>query len=52
MFIRDSHWTEPVERALKAARENGCSVTTPRIGEQIIVDKYTPQEHWWTKIVD
>ncbi len=46
------HWTEPVERALKAARENGCSVTTPRIGEQIIVGKYTPQEHWWTKIVD
>lgn len=40
-------WTEPVERALKAAEKSGCTLTTPQIGEQIIVGEYTPQECWW-----
>ncbi|MDX9880742.1 MAG: MBL fold metallo-hydrolase [Prolixibacteraceae bacterium] len=44
------HWTEPVERILKAASANGSRVTTPRIGEQIIIGKHTPQINWWSEI--
>lgn len=42
-------WIEPIERALIAANKNNCVVTTPRIGEQVIVGEYLPQEHWWTE---
>ncbi|HCR90261.1 MAG TPA: hypothetical protein DIW50_07335 [Prolixibacteraceae bacterium] len=44
------HWTDPVERVLKAASSNGSQVTTPKIGEQIIVGEYTPQANWWKEI--
>lgn len=40
-------WTEPVERALNAAKKTGSILTTPQIGEQIIIDNRTPQEYWW-----
>lgn len=43
-------WQEPIDRALKAAKEQNCTVTTPRIGEQIRIGEYTPQECWWNKI--
>ena len=41
-------WTDPVERALKAAKMTGLSITTPKIGEAILIDTPDfPEDHWW-----
>ncbi len=40
-------WTEPVEKLLINAAEKGIKVTTPRIGETVILDKKYPSSHWW-----
>lgn len=41
-------WTEPVERALKAAEERQVRITTPRIGEAVVVDAADyPAAIWW-----
>ncbi len=43
-------WNEPVERMLKKANELNLAVTTPKIGESVILGKDTlPTEKWWTK---
>jgi L-ascorbate metabolism protein UlaG (beta-lactamase superfamily) len=38
-------WNEPVERITKAAA--GLIITTPRIGEPVIIDQHYPHETWW-----
>ena len=41
-------WTDPVERALKAAQEKGVRVATPKIGETVTVgDEDYPTTAWW-----
>jgi L-ascorbate metabolism protein UlaG (beta-lactamase superfamily) len=40
-------WTEPVERALKAADSLNVTVTTPMIGEPVILGKTAPVTRWW-----
>jgi len=41
-------WTDPIERALKAAAERGVSVTTPRIGQPVTIGgANVPSESWW-----
>lgn len=41
-------WTDPVERILNKAYELNMLVTTPKIGEQVIVgDINFPTEKWW-----
>lgn len=40
-------WDEPVVRAVKAAAEQGIKITTPRIGEPVILHGDTPDQHWW-----
>lgn len=40
-------WNEPVERVLAAARTSGLHVTTPRIGERVIVREHYPLSEWW-----
>jgi len=40
-------WTEPVERVLKKAGELNVTVTTPLIGEPVVVGKTYPQKRWW-----
>ncbi len=41
-------WTDPVERAAKAARERGASVATPRIGQVMRIGaKEFPAAVWW-----
>lgn len=40
-------WTEPVERMLIKAKELNVEVTTPRIGELIIVNENYPKDQWW-----
>ncbi|OXS57640.1 hypothetical protein B1A99_16420 [Cohnella sp. CIP 111063] len=41
-------WTDPVERAAKAARERGATVVTPKIGEIVpIADPQPKAKAWW-----
>lgn len=41
-------WTDPVERVTKRANELNVPVTTPRIGEPIILSSSNyPQSAWW-----
>jgi len=43
-------WTDPVERVVKKANELGMPITTPKIGESIIIGNYDyPMEEWWVK---
>lgn len=40
-------WKEPIERALAAATLQNLKVTTPMIGETIIVGENYPGKEWW-----
>ncbi|MDG4657719.1 MBL fold metallo-hydrolase [Ectobacillus antri] len=40
-------WTDPIERATAAARQHGVSITTPKIGQTVIVGETYPNEVWW-----
>ncbi len=40
-------WNEPVKRLLKKAKELNLKVTTPKIGEPVIIDENYPESVWW-----
>ena len=40
-------WDEPIKRFTKAAKERGIPITTPLIGEPVIVDGVYPCSEWW-----
>ena len=40
-------WNEPVKRVLQKARELKVKVTTPMIGEPVILGQSYPEKHWW-----
>jgi L-ascorbate metabolism protein UlaG (beta-lactamase superfamily) len=40
-------WNEPIQRVVKSAAEQYVQVTTPQIGEPIIVDSLYTQKAWW-----
>ncbi len=40
-------WDEPVRRVMAKAGELGVRVTTPMIGEQVIIDECYPDSKWW-----
>ncbi|MDF2557664.1 MAG: hypothetical protein K0R71_1492 [Bacillales bacterium] len=41
-------WTDPVDRAIKKAKESGIIILTPRIGESVNLDKVEfIENHWW-----
>ena len=40
-------WTDPVQRVLKAAAERNLRITTPMIGEPVILDEIYPDKEWW-----
>lgn len=42
-------WTEPIERALAAAKEKEVNLIAPKIGEtaQIDSDMHIPISSWW-----
>lgn len=42
-------WNESIERATKAADSLQVKLTTPKVGEPIIIDKLYPSEKWWRK---
>lgn len=40
-------WNEPIQRLLKKADEQGLDVTTPHIGEPIVLTESYPRAVWW-----
>lgn len=40
-------WNEPVTRAVKKAKEENFKITTPLLGEAIILDQIYPNKEWW-----
>lgn len=40
-------WDEPIKRLTTAAKEKGVPVTTPMIGEPVIIDGIYPCSEWW-----
>jgi L-ascorbate metabolism protein UlaG (beta-lactamase superfamily) len=40
-------WNEPIVRISTEAEKIGLSLTTPAIGEQIILDTQYPNQKWW-----
>jgi len=40
-------WDEPVKRVLKKAEELNVKVTTPMIGEPVVVGQEYPSSRWW-----
>lgn len=44
-------WTEPIERALKAAKKNNVNLSAPQIGETVQLDGRlsVPISSWWKK---
>ena len=43
-------WAEPIKRVMKAAESNDVNVTTPMIGESILLNAKVPQTKWWEKV--
>ncbi|GAB3711187.1 MBL fold metallo-hydrolase [Spirosoma flavus] len=40
-------WNEPIQRLLKKANEVGLDVTTPKIGEPVVLNSTYPRTVWW-----
>ena len=40
-------WNEPIQRLTKEAAEKNLNVTTPKIGEPLMVDAHYPKTVWW-----
>jgi len=40
-------WYEPIERLLKEANSFKANLSTPKIGEVVVVRKSTEFEKWW-----
>lgn len=40
-------WNEPIQRLTKRAAEQNLALTTPRIGEPIVVGSTFPRSVWW-----
>jgi L-ascorbate metabolism protein UlaG (beta-lactamase superfamily) len=40
-------WNEPINRLVKATSENEVKITTPLIGEPVVLDSIYPDKTWW-----
>ncbi len=40
-------WNEPIQRVSVAAKENGMAITTPLIGEPVVIGGHYPDSIWW-----
>jgi L-ascorbate metabolism protein UlaG (beta-lactamase superfamily) len=40
-------WDEPVRRVTAAAAQAELPVTTPKIGEPVIIDHHYPNSNWY-----
>jgi len=43
-------WKEPIERTTKAAQQLGAVVTTPMIGEPVVLGSILPGNRWWEEL--
>lgn len=43
-------WDEPIIKAVKAAKENGVTIATPKIGTLVDLGKPIQNEAWWEEI--
>lgn len=43
-------WNEPIERVTKRAKELSIHITTPKIGEPVILGSAYPANAWWQEI--
>lgn len=44
-------WTDPVERAVKSAEESGVNISTPQIGETVVIGAANyPVSKWWREV--
>jgi L-ascorbate metabolism protein UlaG (beta-lactamase superfamily) len=43
-------WKEPINRLLEAANNEPVIVTTPMIGEPVMLDQLVPQNRWWESL--
>jgi len=43
-------WKDPIERVVKKAEELNALITTPKIGEMVVLDHPLPSERWWEGI--
>jgi L-ascorbate metabolism protein UlaG (beta-lactamase superfamily) len=41
------NWNEPVIRVVKKAKEENFKITTPILGEAVILDENYPSKEWW-----
>ncbi len=44
-------WNEPVERVYNKAQQLGLQVTTPMIGEPVVLNRSYPNSKWWNKVL-
>lgn len=40
-------WTDPIERVSRAAQAQGVRMTTPRIGQPVVLGREAPRSNWW-----
>ena len=40
-------WTEPIERLLDVNKTTNLTITTPLIGEPVVLRETLPTKHWW-----
>jgi L-ascorbate metabolism protein UlaG (beta-lactamase superfamily) len=40
-------WNEPPQRLIAKAKELGLRVTTPLIGQAVIINQFYPNDTWW-----
>lgn len=43
-------WTDPIERAGKAAAERNVQLCTPAIGEPVLIGRQYPDSKWWEQV--
>jgi L-ascorbate metabolism protein UlaG (beta-lactamase superfamily) len=43
-------WDEPIKRVIAKAKELNVQVTTPMIGEPVILDSSYPRQEWWLTV--
>lgn len=41
-------WDEPITRLTKKAQELNVKITTPLIGEAVVLDRHYPSKMWWS----
>lgn len=43
-------WNEPIHRVVAKTKELNIKMTTPVIGELVVVDEYYPDKAWWEEV--